>query len=207
MKKCRAKIFHVVSVILMFAMVVSAIGVRGTSAEAKKKKNIVILYFSATGTTRGAAKRIKKTTKGKLIEIKAAEPYTEDDLDYSEDNSRVSKEHRTAKTPAKSKVRPKISNLKAIKKAVRKADVVYIGYPVWWGTIPNAVRTFLKSEDLTGKTIYPLITHGGSGAGSSVEDIKKVCKANVSDKMLEVFDDDVTAASGAVAEWLKSLWQ
>lgn len=207
MIKCRAKIFHVVSVILMFAMVVSAIGVRGTSAEAKKKKNIVILYFSATGTTRGAAKRIKKTTKGKLIEIKAAEPYTEDDLDYSEDNSRVSKEHRTAKTPAKSKVRPKISNLKAIKKAVRKADVVYIGYPVWWGTIPNAVRTFLKSEDLTGKTIYPLITHGGSGAGSSVEDIKKVCKANVSDKMLEVFDDDVTAASGAVAEWLKSLWQ
>ncbi len=86
-------------------------------------------------------------------------------------------------------------------------DTIILAYPVWWGTIPNAVRTFLKSEDLTGKTIYPLITHGGSGAGSSVEDIKKVCKANVSDKMLEVFDDDVTAASGAVAEWLKSLWQ
>lgn len=84
-------------------------------------------------------------------------------------------------------------------------DTVILVYPVWWGTIPNAVRSFLQSGDLSGVTIYPLATHGGSGVGNSVEDIKKVCKANVSDKALEVFDDDVTEAAGAVAEWLKSL--
>lgn len=84
-------------------------------------------------------------------------------------------------------------------------DTVILVYPVWWGTIPNAVRSFLQSGDLSGVTIYPLATHGGSGVGTSVEDIKKVCKANVSDKALEVFDDDVTEAAGAVAEWLKSL--
>lgn len=84
-------------------------------------------------------------------------------------------------------------------------DTVILVYPVWWGTIPNAVRSFLQSGDLSGVTIYPLATHGGSGVGISVEDIKKVCKANVSDKALEVFDDDVTEAAGAVAEWLKSL--
>lgn len=81
-------------------------------------------------------------------------------------------------------------------------DTVVLVYPVWWGTIPNAVKTFLQSEDLSGITLYPLITHGGSGAGSSVEDIKALCKGDVSSISLEVFDDDVTDAAGEVAEWL-----
>lgn len=84
-------------------------------------------------------------------------------------------------------------------------DTVVLVFPVWWGTIPGAVKSFLQSDDLAGKTIYPLVTHGGSGAGNGVEDIRKLCKADVSDKALEVFDDDVTNAAGAVSEWLKSL--
>ena len=138
MKKSKTNVFRVISVILMLVMVVSAVNVNTVSAKtvkakktsAKKsskktneKKNVVVLYFSATGTTKGAAKRIKKATKGKIISIKAAAPYTEDDLDYSDDESRVTKEHESAGSPAKSSVRPKISNLKSIK----KADVVYIG--------------------------------------------------------------------------------
>lgn len=205
MKKCRAKIFHVVSVILMFAMVVSAIGVRGTSAEAKKKKNIVILYFSATGTTRGAAKRIKKTTKGKLIEIKAAEPYTEDDLDYSEDNSRVSKEHRTAKTPAKSKIRPKISNLKAIKKAVRKADVVYIGYPIWWGEAPHIVYSLVEKVSLKGKTVVPFSTSISSGLGSSAKHLKANAKISKKTKWLKGRNFYDIPSQKAVKKWVKGL--
>lgn len=84
-------------------------------------------------------------------------------------------------------------------------DTVVLVFPVWWGTIPGAVKSFLQSDDLSGKTIYPLVTHGGSGAGNSVEDIRKLCKADVSNDVLEVFDDDVTNAAGAVSEWLKSL--
>lgn len=84
-------------------------------------------------------------------------------------------------------------------------DTVILIYPVWWGTIPNPVKTFLQSGDLSGITLYPVITHSGSGAAGSVEDIKEVCKANVSDQTLEVFDDDVTGAAGAVTAWLKSL--
>lgn len=84
-------------------------------------------------------------------------------------------------------------------------DTVILVFPVWWGTILGAVKSFLKSSDLEGKTIYPLVTHGGSGVGNSVEDIRKLCKADVSGKVLEVFDDDVTDAAGAVSEWLKSL--
>lgn len=81
-------------------------------------------------------------------------------------------------------------------------DTVVLVYPVWWGTIPNAVKTFLQSDDLSGVTLYPLVTHGGSGAGNSVNDIKAICKADVSGISLEVFDDDVRDAADAVADWL-----
>ena len=84
-------------------------------------------------------------------------------------------------------------------------DMVVLVFPVWWGTVPGAVKSLLQSDDLSGKTIYPLVTHGGSGAGNSVEDIRKLCKADVSNDVLEVFDDDVANAAGAVSEWLKSL--
>ena len=131
MKKSRKSVFRVVSVILILAMMVSVVNVNTVSAKAKKKKNIVILYFSATGTTKGVAGKIKKATKGKMIAIKAADPYTEEDLDYGDDNSRVTKEHESADSPAESSVRPEIANLSAIKKAVKKADAVYIGYPIW----------------------------------------------------------------------------
>ena len=130
MKKIwKTKVCRAVAVLLMVAMALGTINVSSVSAKTKeKKKNVVVLYFSATGTTKGAAKRIKKATNGKMIAIKAAEPYTEADLDYGDDNSRVTKEHESADSPAKSTVRPEIANLSAIKKAVKKADVVYIGY-------------------------------------------------------------------------------
>lgn len=127
MKESRKYLFRMLSVILSLALLVSVVNVGTARVEAKKKKNIVIIYFSATGTTKGVAKKIQKQTKGKLISIKAKEPYTEEDLDYSDDNSRVTKEHESADSPAKSKVRPEIANLSAIKKAVKNADVVYIG--------------------------------------------------------------------------------
>ena len=117
-----------VSVFLVLVMLVSATNTIGVKVQAKQNNKIVILYFSGTGTTEGADKRIKNKTKGKLIAIKAAEPYTEDDLDYGNDDSRVTKEHESADSPAESTIRPEIANLKAIKKAVKKADVVYIGY-------------------------------------------------------------------------------
>ena len=126
MKKSRNNILRMISMLLVFTFIASFVNVQNVEAKTKKK-NIVVLYFSATGTTKGAAKRISKATKGDLVEIKAKNPYSEDDLDYGDDNSRVVKEHESARTPAKSKVRPKIANIKAIKKAVKKADVVYIG--------------------------------------------------------------------------------
>ena len=139
MKEFRKKLFNVVSLVLAFAMLVTSVHTRASVTQAKQKKNIVILYFSGTGTTRATAQRIKTKTKGKLLEIKASEPYTDDDLDYGNEDSRVTKEHESADSPAESTVRPDISNLNSIKKAVKKSDVVYIGYPIWRGEAPYAL--------------------------------------------------------------------
>ena len=84
-------------------------------------------------------------------------------------------------------------------------DMVVLVYPVWWGTIPNAVKLFLQAGDLSGMALYPLVTHGGSGAGNSVKDIQAVCTADVSGNSLEIFDDDVTDAADMVAEWLNNI--
>lgn len=169
-----------VSVFLVLVMLVSATNTIGVKVQAKQNNKIVILYFSGTGTTEGAAKRIKNKTKGKLIAIKAAEPYTEDDLDYGNDDSRVTKEHESADSPAESTILPEIANLKAIKKAVKKADVVYIGYPIWWGEAPHIVYNLVESVSLKGKTVVPFCTSISSGLGDSSENLK--ADANISSK-------------------------
>lgn len=176
MRKCRKKLFNVLSLVLAFSMLLTAVCTGTAITQAKQKKNIVILYFSGTGTTKATAQRIKTKTKGKLLEIKAEEPYTDDDLDYGNEESRVTKEHESADSPAVSTVRPDISNLNAIKKAVKKADVVYIGYPIWWGEAPHIVYNLVENVSLNGKTVVPFCTSISSGIGNSATNLKNNAK-------------------------------
>ncbi len=204
MKKSKTNVFRVLSVILMLVMVISAVNgntVSAKTAKAKtdKKKNVVVLYFSATGTTKGAAQRIKKATKGKMISIKAA------DLGYSDDESRVTKEHESAGSPAKSSVRPKISNLKSIKKAVKKADVVYIGYPIWWGEDPHIVYTLVEGVSLKGKTVVPFSTSISSGLGSSAKHLKTKAKISNKTKWLKGKNFYDIPSQKIVNKWVKKL--
>lgn len=205
MKKCMTKLFRLVSVVLVLAMAVSAVNVSTVSAKAKKKKNVVILYFSATGTTKGAAKRIKKATEGKLIAIKAANPYTEEDLDYGDDNSRVTQEHESADSPAKSTVRPGIANLSAIKKAVKKADVVYIGYPIWWGEAPHIVYSLVEKVSLKGKSVVPFCTSASSGLGKSAKNLKTKAKISSKTKWLKGRNFYDVPSQKTVNKWVKGL--
>lgn len=205
MKKCKTNVFRVVSVILMFAMMVSAVSAGTARTQAKKKKNVAILYFSATGTTEGAAKRIKKTTKGEMIAIKAADPYTEKDLDYGDKNSRVTKEHESADSPAKSKVRPEIANLSAIKKAVKKADVVYIGYPIWWDEAPHIVYSLVENVNLGGKTVVPFSTSISSGLGGSARHLKSKAKISSTTKWLTGRNFYDIPSQKTVDKWIEGL--
>ena len=204
MKKYRKNIIRVMSVLLAFVMVISFADVKNVEAKTKKK-NIVVLYFSATGTTKGVAKKIGKATKGNVIEIKAKDPYTDEDLDYGDDNSRVTKEHESASSPAKSKVRPKIANIKAIKKAVKKADVVYIGFPIWWGEAPHIVYSFVENVSLKKKTVIPFCTSVSSGLGSSGKHLKARAQISSKTKWLKGRNFYDVPSQKTVDKWVKKL--
>lgn len=100
---------------------------------------------------------------GKLYQIKAEEPYTEEDLNYNNDNCRANTEQNNENS--RPGITGKIKN-------IRKYDVIFVGYPIWWGKEPMIIRTFLESYNLKGKKIIPFCTSGGSGIQGSIEGIK-----------------------------------
>ena len=199
------KFYRILSIALAFVMLFALINVNSIPAQAKDNKKIVILYFSATGTTKSVAKKIKKNTNGKLIEIKAADAYTSADIDWTDDNSRVTKEHNSASSPAKSSVRPKIKNLSAIKKAVKKADVVYIGYPIWWGEAPHIVYSLVENISLKKKTVIPFCTSMSSGLGSSAKNLKKNAIFSKKTKWLKGRNFYDIPSRKKINKWIKAL--
>ena len=204
----RKKQFRFASLLLAFVLAFALANTGEIAAEAKTTKTTkktVILYFSATGTTKKTAAKIKKSTKGQLIEIKAADPYTEADLDWTDDGSRVTREHESASSPAKSKVRPKIKNLSAIKKAVKKADIVYIGYPIWWGQAPHILYSLVEKVSLKGKTVIPFCTSMSSGIGNSAKNLKKKAVISSKTKWLKGRNFFDVPSQKTVNKWVKSL--
>ena len=205
MKTMRKKQFRFASLLLAFVLAFALANTGEIAAEAKTTKKTVILYYSATGTTKKTAAKIKKSTKGQLIEIKAADPYTEADLDWTDDGSRVTREHESASSPAKSKVRPKIKNLSAIKKAVKKADIVYIGYPIWWGQAPHILYSLVEKVSLKGKTVIPFCTSMSSGIGNSAKNLKKKAVISSKTKWLKGRNFFDVPSQKTVNKWVKSL--
>lgn len=115
---------------------------------------ILVAYFSASGVTARAAQAIAAAVGGDLYEIAPAQPYTAADLDWTNKQSRSSLEMGdTACRPA----------LAAAVENIQQYDTVFVGFPIWWGVEPRVVDTFLESRDLTGKTVIPFATSGGSG--------------------------------------------
>ena len=119
-----------------------------------EKKKVLVVYFSATGTTRQVAKQIAQIADADLYEIVPAKPYSGADLDWTNKQSRSSIEMNNPKA------RPEI---KAPSVDVSKYDCVFLGYPIWWDLAPRVVNTFIERNNLTGKTVIPFATSGGSG--------------------------------------------
>lgn len=124
---------------------------------------VAVIYFSCTGNTRTAAERIRDLTGADLIELVPEQPYTSQDLDYNDESCRANQEQ---KDPA---ARPRIAGQPL---DLSQYGTIYLGYPIWWGTAPRIINTFLDSYDLTGKTIRPFCTSGSSGIETSVADIR-----------------------------------
>lgn len=124
--------------------------------------NAVVIYFSATGNTKTVANLIGEAVSSDVIEIEPEEEYTDDDLDYSNDDCRANKEQND------DDARPEIKN----EINIDSYDTIYLGYPIWWGDVPKIILTFIDTHNLDGKTIIPFCTSGGSAIQTSVDTIR-----------------------------------
>ena len=120
--------------------------------------DVLVAYFSATGTTKGVAERIASVTGGDLYEILAAEPYTEADLNYNDNSSRSTSEQNDKS------VRPEIGSEDI---SLEGYTTIYLGFPIWWGEEPRILDTFVEKYNFDGITVIPFCTSGGSGIGRS----------------------------------------
>ena len=124
-----------------------------------QENKILVVCFSATGTTRGVAEKIAALTGAELIDLLPAQPYTTEDLNYNDRTTRATVEQNTPD------VRPEIAN----EISLDGCTTLYLGYPIWWGQAPRIMSTFVESHDFTGITVIPFCTSGSSGAGRTGE--------------------------------------
>ena len=133
--------------------------------ESDEGLKILVAYFSATNTTEGVAEKIADSLSADLYEIVPEQPYTDDDLNYHDNSTRATVEQND-KT-----VRPAITGSV---EDMEQYNIVFIGFPIWWGDSPRIISTFMESYDFSDKTIVPFCTSGSSGIGSSATDLEEL---------------------------------
>ena len=151
---------------VMAAAMASGFGCSAENRDAAEKvtirpEKVLIVYYSWSGNTRVAAEQIRKITGGTLFEIKTAKAYP---AEYDACVEQAKKECRSGFCP---ELASKAGDL-------AKYDVIFLGTPNWWSTMAPPVRTFLTSENLSGKTIIPFVTHGGGGMANCERDMRKI---------------------------------
>ena len=151
----------------------------GTAETTEEYSSVLVVYFSHTGTTKAVSEYLHEIVGGDLIEIEPVNPYPEG---YSD-----------ALDPAKQEqidnARPAIANTI---EHFESYEVIYLGYPIWWGTTPMIINTLLESYDFSGKTVIPFATSGGTGISQSIEDIRnEIPDADVKDGLLVKSNDDI----------------
>lgn len=164
-----------------------------TDAPDAQESKVLVAYFSATGTTEGVAEYIANGLNADIYEIVPEDPYTDADLDYNDNNSRTTIEMNDP--DARPAISGSVENM-------GQYDIVFIGYPIWWGDAPRIVSTFVESYDFSGKTIVPFCTSGGSGIGSSASNLEGFTSGAewLSGRRLNGSDSQDT-----VMEWVNSL--
>ena len=131
-----------------------------TEASGTADGNVLVVYYSATGNTQNVANIIADITGGDLFELEPVDPYTDEDLNYSDENSRVSREHEDESLRNVELTSTTVDNWDSY-------DTVFIGYPIWWGEAAWPVNSFVENNDFTGKTVIPFATSASSGMGES----------------------------------------
>ena len=158
-----------------------------------EESTALVCYFSATGNTEAVAEKLMIYAGADLYKIKPEEPYTDADLDYSDDQSRTSVEMNDPDA------RPAIGGEDV---SLDGYNVVFLGYPIWWGEAPRIMSTFVESHDFDGITVIPFCTSGGSGIGDSAEILEEQAGSGT---WLEGTRFDGDASDEEVQEWVAGI--
>lgn len=150
--------------LIMTIITMTSCGGSTAKGDDKTDSNVLVAYFSATGTTKKVAEKIAADAGATLFEIEPTQRYTNADLDWQNDRSRSSVEmkDKTSRPEIKNKVED-----------MGKYDVIFVGFPIWWYTCPTIINTFLESYDFKDKTIIPFATSGGSPIAPCIADMEK----------------------------------
>ena len=141
----------------------SATNTENTEDAEEQTNAVLVAYFSASGNTQAVAELLAEATDADIFEIQPEEPYTELDLDWRDSLSRSSVEMKNPES------RPAIVSIPA---DLDQYDVIFIGFPIWWGVAPHVINTLLESDDYEGKTIIPFVTSGSSAVEPAVENLR-----------------------------------
>ena len=153
----------------------------------------LVAYFSASGVTAQVAGKLAEAVGADLFEIAPKVPYTKADLDWTNARSRSTVEMKEpGSRPALAAQLPNAADY----------DTVYVGFPIWWYVAPAIVNTFLESIDLSGKTVVPFATSGGSGMGKTAEILRKCCPGAKMDAGRRLSSRESAAS---VRKWVESL--
>lgn len=185
---------------LTMAVGLAACGSSSSSDESESTSSAdtgstLVVYYSATGNTEQVAEYIANATSGDIFELEPVEPYTDDDLDWTVDDSRVNREHEDES----------LRNVELTEDTVENwddYDTVFIGYPIWWGIAAWPVNDFVTSNDFTGKTVIPFCTSISSGIGDSGDLLEEMAGTG---NWLEGERFASGADENEVADWVNSL--
>lgn len=164
----------------------------GASQNMNNGKKILVAYFSWSGNTKTVAEEIHKQVGGDIVEIVPATPYSET---YSVTVAKAKAEQAANARPA---ISTKIADFE-------KYDVVFLGYPNWWGSFPMPVATFAETYKLDGKTVAPFFTHGGGGEQRCLSDLQKLTPNAKFTQDLVLSGSSAKNAQGQIKSWLDSL--
>lgn len=186
----KISILLAVTFVIALGALLNSVNAQTVAAKDSEAKKILVVYYSHSGNTKEAANKIHKKTGGDIFEIKTSHKYPSV---YKEHTQQAKKEIADGFKP---ELTTKVENIK-------KYDVIFVGTPIWWGTMAPPVLSFLSEYDLSGKTIIPFCTHGGGGQARTFGEMAKAAPKSTFLKGAEISGN--TATQGEIDKWLKEI--
>ena len=169
-----------------------------SSPEETEGAKALVVYFSATGNTKAVAETLAELQGADIFEIVPKQPYTDEDLNYNDRTTRATAEQNDPN------VRPAISGSIT---DFEQYEVVYVGFPIWWGDMPRILYSFFDAYDFSGMTIAPFCTSGGSGLSGTPGTIAELESGATVLDGLHVSDSAADSAESSVSQWLADIGQ